>query len=95
MNMRIDLYSPASSDSISSDSAAKSSPANQLQNRGSSEDRATLTSGSNSVDSLVSAAMNSPEVRSDKVASLQQQVQNGTYQLDPDKIAGSMIDELA
>jgi negative regulator of flagellin synthesis FlgM len=92
--MRIDLYNPASSGSISSDSASKSSPVNQLQNAG-SEDRATLTSGSNSVDSLVSAAMSTPEVRSDKVASLQQQIQNGTYQLDPDKIAGSMIDEHA
>jgi flagellar biosynthesis anti-sigma factor FlgM len=94
MDMRIDLYNPASSE-IAGDSAAKSSPVSQLQNGNSTEDRATLTSGSNSVESLVSAAMSSPEVRSDKVASLQQQVQNGTYQLDPDKIAGSMIDEHA
>jgi negative regulator of flagellin synthesis FlgM len=94
MNMRIDSYNSGSS-SISSDSAAKSPSASQLQNSNSTEDRATLSSDAGSVSSLVSTAMSSPEVRSDKVASLQQQVQNGTYQLDPDQIAASMIDEHA
>jgi flagellar biosynthesis anti-sigma factor FlgM len=92
--MRIDLYNSASS-GITPDSASKASSANQLQNSGSTEDRATLSSGSNSVSSLVSAAMGSPEMRSDKVASLQQQVQKGTYQIDPEQIAASMIDEHA
>jgi negative regulator of flagellin synthesis FlgM len=92
--MRIDLYNSASS-SIAGESAAKSAPVSQLQKSSSTEDRATLSSGSNSIGSLVSAAMSSPEVRSDKVAALQQQVQNGTYQLDPEQIAGSMIDEHA
>ena len=39
--------------------------------------------------------MSSPEVRQDKVASLQQAISNGQYQLDPGKIAASMIDEHA
>jgi flagellar biosynthesis anti-sigma factor FlgM len=39
--------------------------------------------------------MSSPEIRQDKVASLQQAVSNGTYQLDPNAIAGAMIDEHA
>jgi negative regulator of flagellin synthesis FlgM len=60
-----------------------------------SGDRTTLTSGSGSVSALVSEAMNAPEVRQSKVQSLQQAVSNGTYQLDPDKIAGAMIDEHA
>ena len=34
-------------------------------------------------------------MREDKVASLQQAISNGTYQLDPGKIAASMIDEHA
>lgn len=92
--MRIDLYNSASS-GIASDSASKSSAVSQLQDSSSTEDRTSLSSDSVSVSSLVSAAMSSPEVRSDKVASLQQQVQNGTYQLDPEKIAASMIDEHA
>jgi flagellar biosynthesis anti-sigma factor FlgM len=93
MEMRIDLYNPASS--FAGEVASKAPSVSQLQDSSSTEDRATLSSGSNSVSSLVSAAMSSPEMRSDKVASLQQQVQNGTYQLDPEQIAASMIDEHA
>jgi flagellar biosynthesis anti-sigma factor FlgM len=39
--------------------------------------------------------MSSPAVRQDKVESLQQAISSGKYQLDPDKIAGAMIDEHA
>jgi len=59
------------------------------------DDRTTLTSDSGSVSSLVSAAMSNPEIREDKVASLQQAIANGQYDLDPEKIAASMIDEHA
>ncbi len=58
-------------------------------------DRATLTSGSGSIGSLVGEAMNSPEIRQDKVESLQQAIGSGQYQLDPEQIAGAMIDEHA
>lgn len=59
------------------------------------EDRATLTSNSTSVDSLVSTAMSSPEVRQDLVDSLRLSVTSGQYELDPAKIASSMLDEHA
>jgi flagellar biosynthesis anti-sigma factor FlgM len=39
--------------------------------------------------------MSSPEIRQDKVSSLQQAVSSGQYKLEPDKIAGAMIDEHA
>ena len=60
-----------------------------------SGDHATLTSGSGSISSLVSEAMSSPDVRQDKVQALQQAIGNGQYKLEPDKIAGAMIDEHA
>lgn len=34
-----------------------------------------------------------PDVREDKVAQLRNQVQNGTYEIDAEKIAGKMIKE--
>jgi flagellar biosynthesis anti-sigma factor FlgM len=61
----------------------------------SAEDRATLTSGSSSVHSLVSAALTSPEIRQDKVDSLRLSVSSGQYELDPAKIAASMVDDYA
>jgi flagellar biosynthesis anti-sigma factor FlgM len=60
-----------------------------------SGDRATLTSGSSSVDSLVSTAMNFPQVRQDMVDNLRLSVTSGQYEVDPAKIASSMLDEHA
>jgi len=34
-----------------------------------------------------------PDVREEKVAQLRNQIQNGTYEIDADKIAGKMIKE--
>jgi flagellar biosynthesis anti-sigma factor FlgM len=94
--MRIDLYNSTASQ-LNNDSDAKQVKSQDLAVTDATEsgDRTTLTSGSVSVSSLVSQAMNSPEVRQDKVESLQQAVQSGKYQLEPENIAGAMIDEHA
>lgn len=94
--MRIDLYNTAATqaDSLadSKQVKAQSSTAPEVSGQG---DHATLTSSAGSIASLVSEAMNSPEIRQTKVESLQQAINSGQYQIDPDKIAGGMIDEHA
>lgn len=92
--MRIDLSNVTASQ-IASDQHAKAADAKGAQGAGAEEDRATLMSGAASVQSLVSQAMSSPAIREDKVASLQQAISSGKYQLDPAGIAASMIDEHA
>jgi flagellar biosynthesis anti-sigma factor FlgM len=92
--MRIDLTNPVAGQ-IASEASGKPSGAQGAAGSEASEDRATLSSGAASVDSLVSQAMQSPEVREDKVASLRQAIGSGNYQLDPAGIAASMIDEHA
>jgi flagellar biosynthesis anti-sigma factor FlgM len=92
--MRIDLTNSAASQ-IASESSAQPAGAQGASGSQAPEDRATLTSGSTSVESLVAQAMSSPEVRADKVSSLRQAVSSGSYQLDPAGIAASMIDEHA
>lgn len=94
--MRIDqLNTPASqlASELSSQQAGaqKTGQSTQLD----SGDRATLTSDSSSVDSLVSSAMNFPAVRQDMVDSLRLSVSSGQYDIDPGKIASSMLDEHA
>lgn len=95
--MRIDLTNSAanqiSTEPGSTQQVSTQKPA--LSSLPGSEDRTTLSSDTASVSSLVNVAMQSPEIRQDKVASLQQSIANGTYQLDPAKIAASMIDEHA
>jgi flagellar biosynthesis anti-sigma factor FlgM len=94
--MRIDLFNSTASElsseltsqKIATENAAKS----DLSATG---DRATLTSDSASVSSLASTALSSPEVRQGMVDSLKQAVNSGQYELNPGKIAASMVDDHA
>jgi negative regulator of flagellin synthesis FlgM len=94
--MRIDLFNTAASQVAGQPNPkqvkSQNAPSSVVDAGG---DRTTLTSGSGAIGSLVSEAMSSPEVRQDKVQSLQQAISSGQYQIDPDKIAGAMIDEHA
>jgi flagellar biosynthesis anti-sigma factor FlgM len=94
--MRIDLNNAAASQ-IASESNAKQVTGASVPSTGlsGSEDSTSFTSDTASLSSLVGMALSQPEVREDKVASLQQQISSGSYQLDPGAIAGSMIDEHA
>jgi len=51
------------------------------------QDHATISS----VGDLVAAALKQPEVRADKVAALKTAIASGTYKVDPDAIASSML----
>jgi negative regulator of flagellin synthesis FlgM len=94
--MRVDLTQSAATQIANEPSAKGVSARNSSTTGPSGEgDRTTFSSDSSSVSSLVSAAMNSPEIREDKVASLKQAIDSGQYRLDPNAIASSMIDEHA
>jgi negative regulator of flagellin synthesis FlgM len=55
------------------------------------EDKATLSTDSTNIQALTAKAMESSEVRQERVEALRQAVQNGTYKIEPDKIAEAMI----
>jgi negative regulator of flagellin synthesis FlgM len=96
VEMRIDLNqasasqiaSEASSQQVSAENLAGSDPAG-------AGDRTTLTSTQQSLSELVNKAMRSPEIRQDRVDSFKQAIGDGSYKLDPEQIAASMIDEHA
>ncbi len=91
--MRIDLNQAASQIANESNPKPVDAESVAVSDLANSDDRTTLTSTQQSLNSLVSTAMSSPEVRQDRVDSLKQSINDGTYELDPDKIAASMIDE--
>jgi negative regulator of flagellin synthesis FlgM len=94
--MRIDLFNSTVSELSSEQTSQKISAENVARSgQPDAEDRATLSSDSASVGSLVSTALSSPEVRQDKVDSLKQAVNSGQYDLNPGKIAASIIDDHA
>jgi flagellar biosynthesis anti-sigma factor FlgM len=94
--MRVDLTNSSAGELSSELSSQQVSPQSATQTSSTdAEDRATFTSDSTSVNSLVSTALQFPEVRQDKVDNLRQAVNSGQYQLDPSKIAASMVDDYA
>jgi len=48
-----------------------------------------------SVGSLTARALETPEVREERVEALRQAINNGTYQMDPGQIADAMLNEAA
>ena len=94
--MRIDL-TQATASQIASEPNPKQVNASQTSgpDLSAGEDRTTLTSAQQSVSDLVSSAMSSPEIREEKVDTLTKAINAGKYQLDPEQIAASMIDEHA
>lgn len=94
--MRINLTNSAASQIAGESDLQKVNSRNvEAANTSSTEDRTTLSSDTVSLKSLVNVAMNSPQIRQDKVDALQQAINSGQYNIDPVAIAGSMIDEQA
>jgi len=69
---------------------AESAAASANTIEGTDEDKTTLSTAT-SVGALTTAALASPEVRQDKVDALRNAIQNGSYQVEPGKIAEAMI----
>ncbi len=90
--MKVDLNSLAASQ-IAVDRGAKQVSNGRLTGtQGATEDKISIHSDSLSVQSLTSQALNSPQIREDKVSTLQQSVTSGAYQPDANGIAGAMIE---
>jgi negative regulator of flagellin synthesis FlgM len=66
-------------------------PAGRTASSSGVEDKASLSADALSVSSLEAQVLASPEVRQDKVAALRQSIQNGTYRVEPDKIAQAIL----
>jgi flagellar biosynthesis anti-sigma factor FlgM len=89
--MKIEANSPAVSQLTANRGPRQVSTGGQSDIQGATEDRTTFHSDPTSVQSLTSQALNSPEIRQNKVDALRQSVGNGEYQIDPTKIAEAFI----
>jgi flagellar biosynthesis anti-sigma factor FlgM len=89
--MRIDLNAGAAASGSQTEKIAssRSAPSSTGQT-----DQSKSLEGKISVGKLETAALNSPEVRFEKVQALRSQLQSGTYQVSPTQVAGSMLEQL-
>jgi negative regulator of flagellin synthesis FlgM len=56
------------------------------------EDKASLSTDTLSLSSLEAKVQAAPEVRHDRVDALRQAIQNGEYEVDPQKIAHAILE---
>jgi flagellar biosynthesis anti-sigma factor FlgM len=89
--MKIDLNSPSVSLQSVDRGAKQVSTGTAATAQGATEDRTTLHSDSQSIQSLTTQALSSPEVRQGKVDTLRQSVSSGTYALDATKTADAIV----
>jgi len=62
---------------------------------GEKSDRVELSKGYQEVDKLRKVVMEMSDVRMERVDHIRNMIQRGTYQVDPDKVAGKILDDLA
>lgn len=93
--MRIDLNNVAANQIANEPSPKQISGAKRGPDAGHVEDTATLSTDSVSIRSLAAQAMQTPEIRQDKVEALRQAISTGNYKIDPMQIAGSILSEKA
>ena len=88
--MRVDLNRTAANE-IAAEQRAKQVAAGQsAKAQQATEDKATFSTDTIAVADLTAKAMQTPEVRQDKVDSFRQAIQNGTYKVDPSAVADAM-----
>ena len=88
--MKIDGVSPVEAQLPVESVATRISSGGQATIPGAAQDWTSFHSDSNSVLSLTSQALSSPEVRQGTVDALRESVNSGQYQLDPARIAAAI-----
>jgi negative regulator of flagellin synthesis FlgM len=68
-------------------------PDNKPENSEKKADTVVISQAAKRVQEARNQLDDIPDVREEKVSELRNQIQNGTYQIDADKIAGKMIKE--
>jgi flagellar biosynthesis anti-sigma factor FlgM len=88
--MKIEGISPAATQLPVDSVAARVASGGPASTQDAAQDWTSFHSDSNSVQSLTSQALNSPEVRQATVDSLRQSVNSGQYQVDATRIAAAI-----
>ncbi len=64
------------------------------EKKAASADKVNVSGKSKGVSELLGLISAQPEVRTEKVAELRQSIQDGSYSVDAEKLAGKILDEI-
>jgi negative regulator of flagellin synthesis FlgM len=62
---------------------------------GEASDRVQFSKDYQEMGKIKQVLMDMPDIRTERVDKIQNMIQSGTYQVDPDLVAGKILDELA
>ena len=91
--MRINSNDPIASQLLTENSVRSGKSSKVSNGASSAGSGASLPGDTANLGSLTALAMQTPDVRQDRVSALREAVRNGSYQLDPGKIADAMLQE--
>ncbi|HEY0309007.1 MAG TPA: flagellar biosynthesis anti-sigma factor FlgM [Acidobacteriaceae bacterium] len=91
--MKIELAGVAAMQPAIEQSSKHASSSSAVTSGAVAEDRATLSSDSQTVQSLVGQAMQTPAVRQDVVDAVRQTIRSGEYKVDAGKITEGILAE--
>lgn len=92
--MKLELNSLSASQQLEKGTTERaSSPSTTVTSPASSksDDRTTLQSGAQTIQSLVNQALSTPDVRQNKVDAIKQSISSGNFKFDAGKVADAMI----
>ena len=68
--------------------------AKSISQGGGGADKVTISDKAKELEGMKQDIARLPDIRTEKVEAVRQQIEAGTYEVDPVKIAGRMIDEI-
>ncbi len=95
--MKIKTIQPYLADAVQSTTATAGKPSTEEKaavGNGASSDRVQLSKDYQDMAQAQKAISGSGEIRTEKVQQIVNQLNSGTYKINPDEIAGKMLDEI-
>lgn len=92
VNSKVDGIDKINSEFIQKDLKRIKDTEKQVENFA-SEDKVEISSEALDLKSMQAAALQAPDVRPEKVATIKTQIESGTYQISNEKLAERIIDE--
>jgi flagellar biosynthesis anti-sigma factor FlgM len=90
--MKVDLNSSAAIQMAVERAPKQVSNSGLTGTQGATEDRTTFSTDSAGIQALTAQALNSPQIRQDKVDALKQAVSNGSYPVNATNIASAIAE---
>ncbi len=89
--IKLELNTVSNSQPLEKTTKSSSSAVSTTTANPASEDRTTFHSDAKTVQSFVSQALATPDVRQEKIDALKQSISDGSYKFDANKVADAMI----